>query len=89
VTLRVLFELGLAFRLNGNYIHEAFRVGVVGAPVNGSESCALYRYRCAAGRLNGVVVALSRALALSWKKLAYEAAPAYGQSLSGRGGFAQ
>ncbi len=31
----IRFQLGLAFRFDGYYIHDAFRVGVVWASVNG------------------------------------------------------
>ena len=34
VTLRVLLQLGLAFRFDGYYIHDAFSVGVAEASVN-------------------------------------------------------
>jgi hypothetical protein len=37
VLLRVFFQLGLAFWFDGNQFHDAFRLGVRGASLDGSE----------------------------------------------------
>jgi len=51
VTLRVLFQLSLAFRFDGYGVHDAFRVGVGGPCVNGLGSCASPRLPLHSARL--------------------------------------